>query len=152
MAIGAYARGAFVAIGSFIMFGTVAALWANPLFIRMTPTGGFEVVLLALQALLLGVYVAIPVPSCGLKLASVGGIASYIGIACPVCNKLLLFVFGANSLLIYLEPMRLYLAVGGALVTMVAVSIRWRNYQAVSSPQSSLPFRDQLPATALNVL
>lgn len=147
MTIGAYVRGAFVAIGSFIMLGTVAALWANPFFIRMTPTSGFEVMLLALQAVLLGVYVAIPVSSCGLKLASVGGIANFIGIACPVCNKLLLFVFGANALLIYLEPMRLYLAAGGALVTMVAVFIRWCNYRAVSTPQSSLPFRDQPHAT-----
>lgn len=148
MTVGSFAKGASVAIGSFAMLGTVAALWANPFFIRMTPTSGFEVALLALQALLLGVYVAIPVPACALKLASVGGIANYIGIACPICNKLLLFVFGANTLLTYLEPVRLYLAAGGALVTMVAVLIRWRNYRAVSSPQSSSPFRDRPPAIA----
>ncbi len=133
MVFTSYVKGALVAIGSFAMLGTVAALWANPFFIRMTPTSGFEVGLLALQAVLLGIYVTIPVPACGLKLASLGGIANYIGIACPICNKILLFMFGASALLTYLEPVRIYLAAGGALVTMVAVYVRWRNFRIVSS-------------------
>ncbi|RUY20789.1 hypothetical protein EN978_33540 [Mesorhizobium sp. M7A.F.Ca.US.001.04.1.1] len=146
MPFSSYVKGALVAIGSFAMLGTVAALWANPFFIRMTPTSGFEVGLLALQAILLGIYVTIPVPACALKLASLGGIANYIGIACPICNKLLLFLFGASALLTYLEPVRIYLAAGGALVTMVAVYVRWRNFRLVSShPTPS--FRDQPPAT-----
>lgn len=133
MTYGSLAKGALAAVGSFVLLGTVAALWANPFFTRMTPTSGFEVGLLALQAILLGVYVAIPVPACALKIASVGGVANYIGIACPICNKVLLFLFGANALLTYLEPVRLYLAAGGALVTLVAVLVRWRNYRIVSA-------------------
>ena len=133
MTYASLAKGVLAAVGSFVLLGTVAALWANPFFIRMTPTSGFEVGLLALQAILLGVYVAIPVPACALKIASVGGVANYIGIACPICNKVLLFVFGANALLTYLEPIRLYLAAGGALVTLAAVLVRWRNYRIVSA-------------------
>jgi hypothetical protein len=133
MTFGSLAKGVLAAIGSFALLGTVAALWANPFFTRMTPTSGFEVGLLALQAILLGVYVAIPVPACALKIASLGGVANYIGIACPICNKVLLFVFGANALLTYLEPVRLYLAAGGALVTLAAVLMRWRNYRLVSA-------------------
>lgn len=147
MTFSSYAKGALVAIGSFAMLGTVAALWDNPFFVRMTPTSGFEVGLLALQALLLGIYVAIPVPACAVKLAGLGGIANYVGIACPICNKLLLFVFGASALLTYLEPVRIYLAAGGALVTMVAVLIRWRNFRVVSSSPAPLSFGDQPPAT-----
>jgi len=133
MTFGSLAKGVLAAIGSFALLGTVAALWANPFFTRMTPTSGFEVGLLALQAILLGVYVAIPVPACALKIASLGGVANYIGIACPICNKVLLFVFGANALLTYLEPVRLYLAADGALVTLAAVLMRWRNYRLVSA-------------------
>jgi hypothetical protein len=133
MTYASLAKGVLAAVGSFVLLGTVAALWANPFFIRMTPTSGFEVGLLALQAILLGVYVAIPVPACALKIASVGGVANYIGIACPICNKVLLFVFGASALLTYLEPVRLYLAAGGALVTLAAVLVRWRNYRIVSA-------------------
>ena len=36
------ARGILFAIGSFLVLGTVAALWPNPFFMRMTPTSGFE--------------------------------------------------------------------------------------------------------------
>ncbi len=39
-------KGLAVALGSFVGLGTVAALWENPLFVRMTPAGDLEVVLL----------------------------------------------------------------------------------------------------------
>lgn len=128
-----YAKGVLFAMGAFAVLGTVAALWDNPLFIRMTPTNGFEVGLLALQAALLGLYVAIPVPACATKVAGAGGVANFIGIACPICNKLLMFAFGADALLTYLEPARVYFAAGGVLITAIAVLIRWRNLQALTA-------------------
>ncbi len=39
-------KGLAVALGSFVGLGTVAALWKNPAFVRMTPAGDLEVVLL----------------------------------------------------------------------------------------------------------
>jgi hypothetical protein len=132
MTLGSFAKGALFAVGSFALLGTVAALWGNPFFIRMTPTSGFEVGLLALQALLLGVYVAIPVPACAIKLASIGGIVNYVGIACPICNKVLLALFGANTLLTYLEPARIYFAVAGVLLTAVAIIVRWRKGRSIA--------------------
>ncbi|HWJ76051.1 MAG TPA: hypothetical protein VNX29_23030 [Kaistia sp.] len=126
MTLGYVAKGVLIAVGSFVFLGTVAALWQNPFFIRMTPTSGFEIGLLALQAILLGVYISIPVPACAVKLASVGGIVNYVGIACPICNKLLLALFGASTLLTYLEPVRIYFAVGGVLLMSIATTVRWR--------------------------
>ena len=125
------ARGILFAIGSFLVLGTVAALWPNPLFMRMTPTSGFEVTLLAAQSLLFGVYLAIPVRACATKLAGIGGVASFLGIACPICNKVLLLLFGSQLLLTYLEPVRIYLAAAGALITGIAVVVRWRQLRAV---------------------
>lgn len=143
-------KGVLVAIGAFVFLGTVAALWDNPFFVRMTPTSGFEVGLLALQALLLGGYMAIPVPACATKLAGIGGIANFVGIACPICNKLLLLVFTANALLTYLEPARVYLAAGGALITGIAVFVRWRNlatlaaeHGAAAAPASTTELRSE---------
>lgn len=146
MTLKSSAKGALWAIGAFVLLGTVAALWDNPFFVRMTPTGGFEVGLLALQALLLGVYVAIPVANCAAKLAGVGGIANFVGIACPICNKLLLFVFSADVLLGYLEPARVYLAAGGALITGIAVFVRWRNFQAATAGDFPSPWRRIAPS------
>lgn len=128
------AKGTVVAIGSFALLGTVSALWTNPFFIRMTPTSGFEMGLLALQAALLGIYVAIPVPACALKVASAGSVLNYLGVACPICNKVLMALFGANVLLTYLEPIRIYLAALGVLVTALAIWIRWRNFQVTKRP------------------
>ena len=124
------ARGILFAIGSFLVLGTAAALWPNPFFMRMTPTSGFEVALLAAQSALLGVYLAIPAPACATKLAGIGGVASFLGVACPICNKFLLFLFGAQVLLTYLEPVRIYLAAAGALITAIAVVVRWRRFRA----------------------
>ena len=124
------ARGFLFAVGSFLALGTMTALWPNPFFFRMTPTSGFEVGLLAAQSVLLGFYLAIPVRACATKLASVGGIANFLGVACPICNKVLLYLFGAQLLMTYLEPARIYLAVTGALVTGIAVAVRWRRFRS----------------------
>lgn len=132
MPIMAVAKGMILAVLTFAVLGTVSALWNNPFFVRMTPTTGFETTALALQAALVGVYAAIPVRGCAVKLAGAGGVANFLGIACPVCNKILMLIFGANALLTYLEPARPYLAAGGVLVTTLAVLLRWNNFRESS--------------------
>ena len=114
-----------VATGTFLLLGTVSALWENPLFIRMTPAGTAEVALLAGQSILLGLYFSIPRGSCATRQAGAGSIMIFLGIACPVCNKILLFVFGSELLLVYFEPVRVYVALAGFLITGLAVWIKW---------------------------
>ncbi len=118
-------KGLAVAAASFVGLGTVAALWENPLFIRMTPTGDFEIVLLAALSILLGVYAAIRRPFCSIKAAGTGGILGFLGVACPICNKILLLLFGGELLLTYYEPARIYLAAAGVLVAAVVVAREW---------------------------
>jgi hypothetical protein len=119
-------HGAAAAIGAFLVLGTMTAVWPNPVFVRMTPTQGFEVWLLAIQALLVGVYAAIRRPRCPVRGAGVGSLLGFLGIACPTCNKILLLAFGSDLLLAYFEPYRFHLAVLGAVVTAVAVGWEWR--------------------------
>ena len=52
-------RGTAVAAAMFAALGTVAALWSNPLFMRMTPTGEFEIALLLEYYEPLRLYVAL---------------------------------------------------------------------------------------------
>lgn len=118
-------KGLAVAVVSFVGFGTVAALWENPLFIRMTPAGEFEAVLLALLSILLGIYVGIRRPFCSAKTATASGIVGFIGIACPVCNKILLLLFGGELLLTYFEPLRIYVAGVGVLMAAAATLHEW---------------------------
>jgi hypothetical protein len=118
-------KGLAVAAASFVGLGTVSALWENPVFIRMTPAGDFEIASLGALSLLLGVYVAIRRPYCSVKTAGTGGVLGFLGIACPVCNKILLLLFGGELLLTYYEPVRIYLAVAGVLIAAVAVAREW---------------------------
>ncbi len=118
-------KGLAVALGSFVALGTVAALWENPLFVRMTPAGELEVVLLGLLSVLLGTYVAVRRPFCSAKTAGVGGVLGFIGVACPICNKVLLLLFGGDLLLTYFEPVRIYVAAAGVLAVAAAVAREW---------------------------
>ncbi|MCH7882419.1 MAG: hypothetical protein IIB69_12795 [Proteobacteria bacterium] len=131
-----FLKGGFIAALTFVALGTVTALWENPFFIRMTPTGGFEISLLAVQAVMFGVYFSIPTDSCSTKTLGTGGVLGFLGFACPVCNKILMYVFGAELLLSYLEPARIYLAVLGTLVISLALYIKLKRRRSLS--QNSL--------------
>ncbi len=128
------AIGAAVAVGAFLALGTVAALWDNPVFIRMTPAGGWEISMLAAMSVLSGVYVAIRRPFCSVKGASVGGILGFLGVACPVCNKILLLIFGGELLMTWYEPVRLYVAALGALLIGWMVVREWLLTRPVAEP------------------
>ncbi len=75
-------RGLAVGITLFVVLGTVTAVWANPLFVRMTPVGPWEFVATVLTAFLGGVTAAMWVPQCNLRASGTGGLASFLGIAC----------------------------------------------------------------------
>ncbi len=119
-------KGTAIAVPSFVVLGSVAALWENPLFFRMTPAGDLEIALLLALSLLLGLYVAIKRPRCSAKTAGVGGVLGFLGVACPVCNKLLVFLLGGDLLLTYFEPVRIYVALAGVLLAGFAVAREWR--------------------------
>ena len=118
---------AVTSVAVFGAMGTVAALWENPFFIRMTPAGGWEIGLLVILSFLTGVYVAIRRPFCSNKKIGAGSVLGFVGVACPVCNKILLFVFGGELLLTYFEPIRIYVAALGVLIALWAVSQEWRH-------------------------
>ena len=115
-------KGALAGLVAFGFAGTVVALWPNPLFVRMTPSGPAEFVLLALGAGLIGLFTAIHRPACSVRRAGFGGVLGVLGIACPVCNKLLVLLHGAPFLMSYYEPVRLYVAAAGVLLLTTAVA------------------------------
>lgn len=119
-------RAIAAALISFAAIGTVTALWPNPLFARMTPVQGFEIWLLVIQSVLIGLYVAVRRPRCPVRNAGIGSVLAFLGIACPTCNKVLLLLFGSGLLLEYFEPMRIYVAVAGVILTALALASEHR--------------------------
>jgi hypothetical protein len=134
-----WAKGAFVALAAFISLGTVSALWNNPLFMRMTPAGGWEIGLLGALAGLLGLYMAIRRRACADRTAGAGGVIGFLGIACPVCNKILLLLFGGELLLAYFEPVRIYVTAAGAVILTVAVVFEWRHHLSLAGVPERTP-------------
>ena len=122
-----------MAVVMFVALGSVTALWVNPFFVRMTPAGGWEISLLALLSFLSGLYVVIRRPFCSNKTVSAGGVLGFLGVACPVCNKILLVIFGSELLLSYYEPVRIYMAIIGVLIALWALSREWRYYTRVEA-------------------
>jgi len=132
-----YLLGLLAAVAIFISFGTVTALWPNPFFIRMTPTSGIEAPLLGVEAALGGLYLGIRRRSCALPSAGAGGLLTFLGVACPICNKLLVALFGSGLLLTYLEPYRLYLGMAGLALTIAALLMK--SAAAADSASVGLP-------------
>lgn len=119
-----------VSILAFGALGTVSALWNNPFFFRMTPVQGFEIPLLAILALLSGTFVTVRRPVCAAKKATGAGILGFLGVACPVCNKILLFIFGGELLMTYFEPVRIY-------VTLASIALMaWLVWREVRQGQN----------------
>lgn len=109
-------------LSSFASVGTITAVWSNPYFTRMTPVGPWEFPLLVVMATLTGVFLAVRVQDCAARRAGVGGVISFIGIACPICNKILLLVFGGPLLLAYFEPIRPLVTVLGLALLLAGIA------------------------------
>jgi len=111
-----------IAVVFFIIFGGVTAVYENPFFQRMTPVYWFDHVFLILESILIGMFFGIESrKSCDTKKASAGGVLGFLGFACPVCNKLLLLLFGSGFLLTYFEPIRPFVGALGIILMSFAV-------------------------------
>lgn len=124
-----FALGLGTGIFFFVVSGIVTVLLPNQFFTRMTPIHTLDYVFLVSSSILLGAYVGVhyykknTVKKCT-TIASVGGVGSFLAFACPVCNKLLVFVFGATALITYFEPYRPLL---GFLSTgLLGFALYWR--------------------------
>lgn len=132
-------RGTLTGLTLFAALGTVTAVWTNPFFVRMTPVGPWELGATTLTAILAAVIVGLWVPQCRLHESGAGGVASFLGIACPTCNKLLMLIFGGPALLAWFDPIRPFLAVAGLIVMAFAATRAWRKFSV---------FRTAAPLTA----
>lgn len=121
-------RTSAIALTIFTIFGTFTALWNNPFFVRMTPTGWLDFALLGMEAILLGLFFGVKSKSClpagqaGVnKKVGAGGVLGFLGFGCSICNKILVLLFGTSFLLAYFEPMRYWVGATGILFLIFAV-------------------------------
>lgn len=121
----AMASGGVAGAGVFLLVGLVTGLIPNPLYVRMVPRTPVDYLFLTLTALLAGVYVAqrlateVVDPAFGDADGSgtdgakggdcwmLGGlVGGFLAVGCPVCNVVLLALFGSSALMTYFDPLR----------------------------------------------
>ena len=121
--------------GSLILLGVPTAVIPNPLFVRMTPTEVSNLVVWLVSAPLIGLLVATyvrppthprphPPTEAGAGRATLGGIAAYLAIGCPICNKIVVAALGVSGALNYFAPLQPI--IGAASVALLGGTLAWR--------------------------
>lgn len=118
----------------------------NPLFGRSVPVQGWNYPALAMSAVLTGILLATyiresadpsPRASADSRLGSFGGALSFFAVGCPVCNKLVLLLFGTSGALNYWAPVQPLVAV--LSIALLAVAAVRRLSGQVACSLSSRP-------------
>lgn len=121
--------------GSLIVLGVPTAVIPNPFFIRMTPTEAFNVLVWLGSALLIGLLLATYArpPSKSLERqrsepgagrTTLGGVAAYLAIGCPVCNKIVVAALGMSGALNYFAPLQPIIGAGS--LALLGATLAWR--------------------------
>jgi hypothetical protein len=118
-----------------LVLGVPTAVIPNPFFIRMTPTETFNVVIWLASAPLIGLLVATYVrpprhaighrrDEPGAGRATLGGVAAYLAIGCPICNKVVVAALGVSGALSIFAPLQPL--IGAASVALLGATLAWR--------------------------
>ena len=121
--------------GSLIVLGVPTAVIPNPLFIRMTPTETFNVLVWLGSAPLIGLLIATYVRpprralererrEAGAGRTTLGGVAAYLAIGCPVCNKIVVAALGMSGALNYFAPLQPIIGAGS--LALLGATLAWR--------------------------
>lgn len=121
--------------GSLLVLGVPTAVIPNPLFIRMTPTETFNVVVWLASAPLIGLLIATyirpprhaighGVGEPGAGRATLGGVAAYLAIGCPICNKVVVAAMGVTGALSIFAPLQPL--IGAVSVALLGATLAWR--------------------------
>jgi hypothetical protein len=126
---------ALATAGSLLILGVPTAVIPNPFFIRMTPTETFNVLVWLASAPLIGLMVATYVrpprhaighrpDEPGAGRATLGGVAAYLAIGCPICNKVVVAALGVSGALSIFAPIQPL--IGAASVALLGATLTWR--------------------------
>lgn len=113
-----------------LLFGIPTALLPNPWFRRMIPARAADYVFLLLNSALLAGYIALhlyekhELRKGADALAASGGLLNILAVGCPVCNALLVALFGTSAIMAYIEPARVWIGVATSLLVGVAVYLK----------------------------
>lgn len=122
-------------VAAFLLLGIPTAVIPNPIFTRMTPTDASNLAVWVASAPLIGLLIATyvrptvhpaghPQAEPGAGRAALGGIAAYLAIGCPICNKIIVAVLGVSGALETFSPLQPLIGVGS--VALLGATLAWR--------------------------
>jgi MFS family permease len=98
-----------VGVGAFLLFGVVTGLIPNPIYVRMVERTPADYVFLAATAAFAAAFVyqrSLTDDPIGDRFAAGGIVGGFLAFGCPVCNAVLLGLFGSSALMTYFDPLR----------------------------------------------
>lgn len=122
--------GAILFSAFFLLFGIPTALIPTPFYTRMIEIKIIDYVFLSLTSVLLAIYITLAIAkrkkverSKG-YLAFSGSLFGIFSFGCPICNVILVTVFGTTAIFTYFEPYRSWL--GYVSVIMLSLAIYYQ--------------------------
>lgn len=121
--------------GTLLLLGVPTAVIPNPFFIRMTPLETFNVVVWLASAPLIGLLAATyvrpvrhsrthDIAGDGAGRTTLGGVAAYLAIGCPICNKVVVAALGVSGALTVFAPLQPIIGAGS--VALLGATLAWR--------------------------
>ena len=123
--------------GAALLIGIPTVLIPTIFFKRMTPTNSQDYVIWGISVILIGAVMALATlyPMANSSISSDGGgkravvatLLSFFSVGCPICNKLVVFLFGLSGAMTFFNPIRPFLGVasiillGGTLLLRIRV-------------------------------
>ncbi|MBF6606715.1 MAG: hypothetical protein IVW53_14190 [Chloroflexi bacterium] len=118
-----------------LVLGIPSAVLPNAFFIRMLPTEPVNVVTWLLSAPLVGLILATylapprvagfdPGRDGGSVPASAGGVAAYLAIGCPICNKIIVAILGVSGAVGVFGPLQPIIGAGS--IALLGATLVWR--------------------------
>ena len=130
------ALGLAIFTGLVLLYGVPTALIPTPWFVRMVAARPLDYVFLFLNSGLLATYFGLQFSpkqqprKRSEALATGGALANIFVVGCPICNVLLVSLFGSSAILTYFEPYRglVGFATAGLLGTAVFMKMKHRSF------------------------
>ena len=132
-AIGA---GLAVAVLFFVVVGLVTGAIDTPVLERQTPLLAIDYPIWVVNAALLGALSGLSVYARSRRITQTGtaiysgGFLAAFAVSCPLCNGLLVGLFGTAGVLNVIEPARPFINVATMLILIVLLVRRWRTFRA----------------------
>ena len=125
------AGGGGMGLAVLLAVGIPSGVIPNPYFIRpldARPSDFIFLGVITILAIALGATYGAPAACSSQDSKALGGgLLLFIGIGCPVCNKVALALVGASGALTYFEPIQPLFSLASIVVMFVALTLRLRD-------------------------